>query len=194
MTYHNLLSSWPLPTISTTQYGQLNPQDSSTTLAIQLGRWVRAGHLIKLKRGLYHIKSRMIDDFTLASLLYPQSYLTAETVLSHHSLIPDIATNFTSATTTTTNQFLTPRGLYQYSKLPTSLYFGFAPQKDSHYDTIYYQLANPTKAFLDYIYLRRLNSLDPSRIDLSGLDPLLLSTYLAHYPQWVAKVVNLCKS
>ena len=194
MTIHTFLTSWSLPIITSAQFGLINPKICPDQRKVQLQRWLRSGHLVRLKRGIYQITSRSIDDFTLASYLYPQSYLTAETVLSHYSLIPDVAINFTSATPTTTNQFSTARGLYLYSKLPASLYFGFHPATDSHYPKLHYQIADPEKAFLDWIYLRHLQTLDPSRLDLSQFNPSLLSTYLKRFPAWVNQVVSLCKS
>lgn len=194
MTLNNFLKTWTLPIITSTQFALINPHVNPDQLKVQLQRWLRAGHLTRLKRGLYLINSRPIDDFTLASFLYPQSYLTAETVLSHHSLIPDVAVNFTSATTTTTNQFATERGVYLYSKLPASLYFGFHPSQDSFNPKLHYQIADPEKALLDWVYLRHLSVLDSSRVDIDQFNPSLLSTYLKRYPAWVTKVITLCKS
>ena len=194
MTYHNFLHHWTQPVLTTHQFGLINRELPPAQLVTQLNRWVQAGHLTHLKRGLYLINSRSIDDFTLASYLYPQSYLTAETVLSHYSLIPDVATNFTSATPTTTNQFVTVRGLYIYSKLPASLYFGFKPTADSHSQELHYQIADPEKALLDWVYLRHLSSLDPGRVDISQFNSSQLSIYLERFPAWVSKVISLCKS
>jgi len=51
-------------------------------------------------------------------------------------------------------------------------------------------LAEPEKALLDWIYVRRVKSLEGERVDMSELNKKKLRSYVKIYPKWVRKVID----
>lgn len=155
--------------------------------AIQLARWTKAGKLIRLKRGIYQFTDRQVDEFSLANFLYPPSYISLETVLNNLGLIPDVSANVTSVSPITTKTIKTVKGTFIYSKIGQGLYFGWQKIKDG--SGIYYQIALPEKALLDWIYLRKIKNLVEFRLNLDNLNKQRLKKFSQVYPNWVRKMI-----
>lgn len=121
----------------------------------QLARWVKAGKVIRLKRGLYTFpENKCKVPFSLrwlANTLYSPSYLSLEFVLSYYDLIPERVPLLTSITPLKTKVFQNPMGHFVYRNLKKSLFFGFEEIPDEFGHSIL--MANPEKALLDFIYL-----------------------------------------
>jgi len=54
---------------------------------------------------------------------------------------------------------------------------------------LYYNLAIPEKALLDYIYIRQVRDLKEMRINIKLVDEKKLRKYIKLFPEWVGKVV-----
>jgi hypothetical protein len=52
-----------------------------------------------------------------------------------------------------------------------------------------YQIAEPEKALLDWIYLRRVKNLEENRVDLSQLNRQRLWQFAKYFPKWVIKEI-----
>ena len=117
-------------------------------------RAVQKGDLIRIKRGLYVVNKQLSQQapsfFELAQRIYGPSYISFESALSYHGLIPEAVYSITSATTKRTKIFETPLGHFSYISLPNFNFFiGVAHIKEGNQ---HYLLASPWKALLDYIY------------------------------------------
>jgi len=137
-----------------------------------LYRWVKAGHLIALKKGVYMHRRfyelhRQDAAFALAvsAILLPQSYLSLEYVLQQHGILTEITYPVTAITIKNTRTILNSLGTFVYRHIQPDLYFGF--QIMEAYGVPYAQ-ASTAKALFDYLYLRPLPAdLEPQLYNLA---------------------------
>jgi predicted transcriptional regulator of viral defense system len=122
---------------------------------LQLVRWVNAGKLIQLRRGLYALNQpfRKIEPhpFLLANRIRKASYVSLQSALSHYNMIPEYVPVVTSVTTGRPEEVRTELGTYAFRHVRKPLFGGFlnvtvAPGQSAF-------LATPEKALLDLIYL-----------------------------------------
>jgi predicted transcriptional regulator of viral defense system len=137
-----------------------------------LYRWVKAGHLIALKKGVYMHRRfyelhRQDAAFApaVSSILLPQSYLSLEYVLQQHGILTEITYPVTAITIKNTRTIVNSLGTFVYRHIQPELYFGF------HIIEAYgvpYAQASVAKALFDYLYLRPLPAnLEPQRYNLA---------------------------
>jgi len=131
------------------------PGSSSAATATQLSRWVRAGKLIQLRRGLYLIAppyaTKRPHRFTIANRMVDASYVSLQAALTYHGLIPETVFMTTSVTTLRPNQYDTDAGSFLFRHIRTELFFGYEVIEVSHGQTAF--VATPEKALLDLVYL-----------------------------------------
>ncbi len=165
------------------------PEEPKSQINTQLNRMSARKDLIGLKRDVYLLSDVKIDEFMLANKLYSPTYVSLESALNTYGIIPDIAANVTSVSPVTSKKVVTPKGTFLYSKINKKLFFGFQNVLDPG-SNLYYQIATPEKALLDYIYIRKVRNLRENRVDLSGLSNKVLSKLSAYFPEWVKEVLN----
>jgi predicted transcriptional regulator of viral defense system len=137
-----------------------------------LYRWVKAGHLIALKKGVYMHRRfyelhRQDAAFApaVSTILLPQSYLSLEYVLQQHGVLTEITYPVTAITIKNTRTIVNSLGTFVYRHIQPDLYFGF--QIMEVYGVPYAQ-ASVAKALFDYLYLRPLPAnLEPQRYNLA---------------------------
>jgi len=137
-----------------------------------LYRWVKAGHLISLKKGVYmhrrfYEQHRQDAAFApaVSAILLPQSYLSLEYVLQQRGTLTEITYPVTAITIKNTRTILNSLGTFVYRHIQPELYFGF--QITEAYGVPYAQ-ASAAKALFDYLYLRPLPAdLEPQRYNLA---------------------------
>jgi hypothetical protein len=168
------------------QLPRLFPKESPQSFKTQLSRLVKKGLLTRLKRGIYIFPDRDIDELVLASILYQPSYVSLETALHIHGIIPDIPSTLTSVTSITPNTFVTSRGTFSYSRIDKKYYYGYTRITNQD-NQLSYSLAEPEKALLDWMYIRKITDFNSLRVDLKVLDKSILSTYAKTYPGWIAR-------
>jgi hypothetical protein len=127
---------------------------------IVLYRWVKAGHLIPIKKGVYmhrrfYEQHRQDPAFSpvVCAILLPQSYLSLEFVLQQHNILTEITYPVTAVTIKNTHTITNPLGTYVYRHIKPVLYRGY--QLAEAYGIPYAQ-ASLAKALFDYLYLRPL--------------------------------------
>jgi hypothetical protein len=127
----------------------------------QFSLWVKKGHLLRLKNGVYAF-SRERDRLRgedIAPILYPPSYLSLESALAWYGFIPEIVYAYTSVTARITRTFENAFGRFIYRHVKSDLFWGYREIQTDHGA---YLLAEPEKALLDYFYLNlgRINTED----------------------------------
>ncbi|MEI7749982.1 MAG: hypothetical protein WCJ25_03180 [Candidatus Moraniibacteriota bacterium] len=131
----------------------LGTRFTKTTL-LNLKNWLKKGHLVMLRRGLYITteEARKNDSMTFATKIYPPSYVSLEMALGFYGIIPEAVFTVTSVTTRKTKQFETPQGLFKYQKIKKEAFGGYETQKNGK---ISFNIALPEKALVDFFYLNR---------------------------------------
>lgn len=146
-----------------------------------LYRWVKAGHLIALKKGGVHRRfyeqHRRDAAFApaVSTTLLPQSYLSLEYVLQQHGILTEITYPVTAITIKNTRTIVNSLGTFVYRHIQPDLYFGFHIMEA--YGVPYAQ-ASVAKALFDYLYLwplpahlkhQRYNLAEDLRLNLEEL-------------------------
>lgn len=131
----------------------------------RLVEWQQKGYINKIiNRWYVFSKSHQQEDLLIASnRIYAPSYVSLELALSHYHLIPEGVFSITAVTSLKTHHFNTSAGAFSYKHVKPSLLFGY---RLIEYDGLFYRLAEPEKAILDYLYL---NSSLNTRQDMEGL-------------------------
>lgn len=189
MTFEELNRQLKTPVFTTKQIGLLFDKESKEKINIQLWRWEKQGKLIRLKKSIYKLVGRAIDDLVLAGILYKPSYVSLESALKIAGIIPEEVMELTSVTTTTSKKIKNTEGVFTWSKINKNLFFGFQKQKDPQ-SGLYYNLAEAEKALLDWVYIRKINNLSAFRINRDNLNKTKLTRYARLFPKWVRKVIN----
>ena len=129
----------------------------SSSMKVQISRWVKTGKLIQLKRGFYVLAEpyRKIQpsEFHIAGILKTPSYISLEKAFEYHGLIPEAVSVFTSVTTKRPESFKTPAGRYDYSHVKPSLFWGYTAAALEGQN---FFMATPEKALLDFFYLKHI--------------------------------------
>jgi predicted transcriptional regulator of viral defense system len=139
--------------------------DDPKALSVQLSRWVSAGKLLPLRRGIYLLPPalRHVDapDEYLANLLVVPSYVSLERALAFHGLLPERVPLVQSVTTGRPALFRTGAGDFQYRHVKRELFFGYLETPVGAGTAL---IARPEKALLDLAYLST-GPFTPERID-----------------------------
>ena len=132
----------------------------------QLVYWQKRGYIQKIINRWYNFSEINLSEedlYFIANKIYSPSYISFESALAHHGLIPESVYTITSATTLKTNNFKTYTGEFKYHKLKLNLMFGYNLLSVGNRQV---KIAEPSKALLDYLYI---NSQINSEEDLEGL-------------------------
>jgi len=122
---------------------------------LQLVRWVKDGRLIKLHKGFYTFAEpyRKIKPelFSIANSLKSPSYVSLQSALSWHGLIPEFVPATTSITTARPQAIETPFGRFEYRHVSKDLFWGYQKIELSERQRAFVAFAE--KALLDLVYL-----------------------------------------
>ncbi|MGI4871814.1 MAG: type IV toxin-antitoxin system AbiEi family antitoxin domain-containing protein [Janthinobacterium lividum] len=119
----------------------------------RLVEWQERGYLQRVVNRWYRFTEALVDEPLLwwtANRIYQPSYLSLETALSYHGLIPEGVYTLTSVSTRKTQTYATPLGEFSYQRLKPALYFGYEVLRPAGRPVL---MANLEKALLDYCYL-----------------------------------------
>jgi predicted transcriptional regulator of viral defense system len=148
----------------------------------QLSRWVAAGRLIRVRRGLYAFAGRdaevrrPLHPYEIANRLVSGSYVSLNSVLSEGGLIPEYVPVTTSITTGRAGLRANPLGNYLYRHVKRSMFWGYESRDLPTGGRAF--VAVPEKALVDLLYLHpepdhpgyveelRLQNLDRIRLDV----------------------------
>jgi predicted transcriptional regulator of viral defense system len=127
----------------------------SKLIRIQLSRWVKAGKIYRIRRGLYSVappyQKRQPHPFLVANHLQKASYVSLQSALSFYGIIPEVVNITTSVSTGRPERLETPLGTYEFRHIKTELLFGYQMTELGGQSAL---VATPEKALLDLIYLQ----------------------------------------
>jgi hypothetical protein len=150
----------------------------------------RSGEIIRVKKGLYVPGARpgeepKVDPLVLSGLIYGPSYVSLETALAYHGLIPERVDEITCMTSKRAKLFRTSLGRFSYTPISEEA-FPIGIRLESARGGSWY-LAEPEKALCDRIArvkglqaMRDMPELlqDHLRIELEDLTQLRVSLVL----------------
>ena len=110
--------------------------------------------LIPLKKGLYiagpSLEASKPEPYLVANAMYGPSYISLQTALSYHGLIPERVHEIASMTTKSSRSFSTPIGTFSYTKLPLP-YYAYGIEQIQLTPRQRALMASPEKALCDIV-------------------------------------------
>jgi hypothetical protein len=128
--------------------------------------------------------NRLAHDFSgreLINMLRPEAYLSLETVLRDSGVSTQSPRSLTCVTPGRLGEFRSKSVSIIFRRLSNNLFWGFQ-EKRTRYGK--YNLAEPEKALLDWIYLHRQegSTINTDELDVQALDRSKLLRYAAQFP------------
>jgi len=150
------------------------------SLYVALHRLVRSGALNRLRRGVYHFSLRPEDLPRIANLLYQPSYVSFESAMARYGIVSQVPYTVTFATPRRTKRMRLGDTQVEFHQVREDLFFGYVLEQALY-------VAEPEKALLDQVYLKRRGkvSLALEDLDLSGLNVERLREYARRFPAYV---------
>ena len=181
-------------------------QTSPAHVRRQLDRWVKSGRVIRLRRGVYLLSDlyskTSAHPFAVANALKKASYVSLQSALAHHGMIPEYVPVTTSVTTGRPEELSTPIGRFQFRHVGVTLLSGFGELEIASDQMAL--LADPEKALVDLLYLtphsdrleylRELRLERPRGLKLEKLRTLVESSRSAKIERAVERVLALWKN
>jgi hypothetical protein len=131
--------------------GEVDPAD----VRRQLSRWVKGGRLLQLRRGLYALappyRKVTPHPFLVANRLVRGSYVSLQSALAYHGLIPEHVPVTTSMTTGRPQRRENRLGSFEYHHVQKDLLTGYRLERLG--DGQEALVASPAKALADLVGL-----------------------------------------
>lgn len=122
----------------------------------KINYWVKKGDLIQVKKGLYVLGQKLSNNipnpYLLANQLHGPSYVSLDSALSFHGMIPERVFQTSSVTTRPSRIFDTPFGRFDYSQVRAS-YFSLGIISQGNPESGFFMIASREKALWDKIVL-----------------------------------------
>ena len=152
------LESFPYFTIEAVKQLLGDESVAAGTIQTALYRWMKAGHVYQLKKGVYMTRRffelhRADTDFSpaVSAILIPQSYVSLEFILQKHAILTEVTYPISAVTLKHTRVIENKLGTFTFRNIKENLYTGFVI---SDYLGISFSQATSAKALFDYLYLR----------------------------------------
>jgi hypothetical protein len=157
--------------------GNVDPAD----VRRQLARWVKSGRVLQLRRGLYALappyRKVAPHPFLVANRLVPGSYVSLQSALAYHGLVPEHVPVTTSVTTGRPQRRENAVGSFEYHHVRAALLSGYRLETlGAGQEAL---VATPEKALADLVglvagadskgYLAELRLQGLERIDAAAL-------------------------
>ena len=128
--------------------------------------------------------NRLVSDFLgreLINMLRPEAYLSLETVLRDSGVSTQSPTVLTCVTPGRPGEFRAKSVSINFLRLSRNLFWGFQERRTRYGK---YNVADPEKALLDWVYVRRRegSTINTDKLDLQRLDRGKLLQYAARFP------------
>lgn len=132
-------------------------------------RAIASGEIVQVRRGLYcwgeKFRRAKISLFEVAQKVYGPSYISFESALSYHQLIPEAVRSITSACIKRSKEYKTEIATFSFEKIISKRFFSLVDMERSENSN--FMMAQPWRAIADYIYARKK--------DWRGIHPLIHS-------------------
>lgn len=140
-----------------------------------LEKYTGEGLLVRLKKNLYAVKSRLPRETEIANRLYAPSYLSLEYALSYYGMIPETVYAVTSITTMPTREFVVLGLSYTYQAIKRQAYTGYKLMDINGHPALF---ADKEKALIDYLYFVSLGKISLNdRLRPGDIEPAAVKTY-----------------
>jgi predicted transcriptional regulator of viral defense system len=157
------------PVFTDVDVANLLDEATSASRYAMVKRAMAAKEIIRIRRGLYLIAAKYrtlpIDLYSIASRIYAPSYISLESALSLHGLIPEEVKSITSCVFKRSRSFETPLGIFNYQRSCFNDLLEIAHVEVNRFYS--YLLASPIRALADLVY--------ESRGRVSSMDSILES-------------------
>lgn len=149
----------------------------------RLVEWQQQNHIRKVRNGYYTFSDVDINEavlFYLSNYIYKPSYISLESALSYHGLIPEAVYQVTAISSRKTILFNSDLGNFSYRNIKGSLFFGYdLVQTGDHI----IKLASPEKCILDILYLNKID-------ELSAIEGLRINKHQARDLIEISRLMN----
>jgi len=131
--------------------GDVDPAD----VRRQLSRWTKGGRLLQLRRGLYALappyRKARPHPFLVANRLVRGSYVSLQSALAYHGLIPEHVPVTTSVTIARPQRRENPFGAFEYHHISPGAFGGY--RREALGEGQEALVATPAKALADLVRL-----------------------------------------
>lgn len=155
---------------------------SCRSCRVSVHRLVKKGLLIRLGKELFGSAFVSFTPEEAICQSYLPSYLSCEYVLSRHGISDQMPYVYTAVTTRRGRKTTVGKTEVSYEHLRKNLFWGYVTQGEAF-------VAEPEKALLDWIYLRKGRGRGPDldEIDWDEIDPARLKSYAERFPKEVQR-------
>lgn len=133
--------------------GMVTAGEEIDSVRVQLSRWVKSGHLIRIRKGWYVLPEPFrrvrLDRNIIACTIKRGTYVSLHAALAYHGMIPEYVAETTCVTTGRPGSIDTPIGRLVYHHIKKELFFGYRRETGT---TQHAYIASPEKALLDLFY------------------------------------------
>lgn len=124
------------------------------TVRVQLSRWVARGRLLRIHKGWYTLREPFrrvrLDLNVVASTINRASYVSLQSALAHHGVIPEYVAETTCVTTGRPRVIDSAVGRIVYRHVKRQAFFGYSQEPSGMQEAF---IATAEKALLDLFYL-----------------------------------------
>ena len=117
-----------------------------------LEEYTKGGLFLRLKKGLYMLRTDPLPEEEIANRLYRPSYISLEYAMATYNLLLEMPYSITSATTKPTRTFTVGEKTFSYSTIKREAFIGYTPVKRAGRTIL---IAQPEKALVDYLYFEQ---------------------------------------
>lgn len=118
---------------------------SDNSIYVQLNRLTKAGVLTRIRKDVYCLQSKKIDDFEIANYLGNPSYVSLESALAYYGIILQVPQIILSITPRRANHITIENKEFAYSHIDRRYYFGYERNEN-------FLIATREKAIIDVIF------------------------------------------
>lgn len=152
---------------------------------------VQEGLFLRLKKGLYALKTDVPGEKEIANRLYRPSYISFAYALAYYNILPEMPYQVTSATTKSTRLFTIQDKVFAYYSVKKEVFTGYILKKEGE---LSFLIAEPEKALVDYLYFANIGRGPSSdRLNTSTLNKEKALEYARLYGRksLIARIENL---
>src|SRR3989338_6067782 len=139
---------------------------STHTTKYFLEKQTKDGLFLRLKQGIYTLKTDLPSEEEIANAVYKPSYLSFEYALSYYHLLPEMPYVITSATTKPTRLLAVLNRPYSYKTIKKEAFTGYILTKQENKSFL---IAEKEKALVEYLYFVALQKIPGSERLLESL-------------------------